>query len=311
MIEASAKLKFIFFIDAVLFLLCAAGIISINQKASLPFELVNQDSFLSIQISKLNPYGLTAGDKLISVDCLRSNTIEKTEFITDRKNIGENILISVQTKTGIKTLSVTLTNYYSNFYLVSTILVALFFFIIALFVLFKKPEMQAAHVFHWASIGLSIMLCLTWSNLNTFDFLSKYFLRSILHVSYALTPALFVHFALIFPRDKTDKWRKLLLLNYLIALILVAINIYVFVYTLSVFSDASIDNYLIVFNYLRVCLITNVSFSISILILAFLKEKGTVERQQLKWLLFGFIIGPLSLWSCFTILLLQTLIQKK
>ena len=27
---------------------------------------------------------------------------------------------------------------------------------------------------------------------------------------------------------------------------------------------------------------------------AFLKEKGTVERQQLKWLLFGFIIGPLS-----------------
>ena len=294
MIEASAKLKFIFFIDAVLFLLCAAGIISINQKASLPFELVNQDSFLSIQISKLNPYGLTAGDKIISVDGLRSNTIEKTEFITDRKNIGENILISVQTKTGIKTLSVTLTNYYSVFYLVSTILVALFFFIIALFVLFKKPEMQAAHVFHWASIGLSIMLCLTWSNLNTFDFLSKYFLRSILHVSYALTPALFVHFALIFPRDKTDKWRKLLLLNYLIALILVAINIYVFVYTLSVFSDASIDNYLIVFNYLRVYLITNVILSISIFILAFLKEKGTVERQQLKWLLFGFIIGPLS-----------------
>ena len=238
MIEASAKLKFIFFIDAVLFLLCAAGIISINQKASLPFELANQDSFLSIQISKLNPFGLTAGDKLISVDGLRSNTIEKTEFITDRKNIGENIFLSVQTKTGIKTLSITLTNYYSVFYLVSTILVALFFFIIALFVLFKKPEMQAAHVFHWASIGLSIMLCFTWSNLNTFDFVSKYFLRSILHVSYALTPALFVHFALIFPRDNTYKWRKLLLLNYLIALILVAINIYVFVYTLSVFSDA-------------------------------------------------------------------------
>ena len=294
MIEASAKLKFIFFIDAVLFLLCAAGIISINQKASLPFEFVNQDSFLSIQISKLNPYGLTTGDKIISVDGLRSNTIEKTEFITDRKNIGENILICVQTKTGIKTLSVTLTNNYSVFYLVSTILVALFFFIIALFVLFKKPEMQAAHVFHWASIGLSAMLCLTWSNLNTFDFASKYFLRSILHVSYALTPALFVHFALIFPRDKTDKWRKLILLNYLIVLILVAINIYIFVYTLSVFSDASIDNYLIVFNYLRVYLITNVILSISIFILAFLREKGTVERQQLKWLLFGFIIGPLS-----------------
>ena len=294
MIEASAKLKFILFIDAVLFLICVAGIISINQKATLPFELVTQDSFLIIQIPKSNPYELTAGDKLISVDGFNANTPEKTEFITDMKNIGENILISVQTKSGIKSLSIGLTNYYSAFYLVSTIIVALLFFIVALFVLFKKTEMKAAQVFHWASIGMSVMLCLTWSNLNTFDFASKYFLRTVLHISYALTPALFVHFSIIFPRDDTYKWRKLLQLNYLIALILSSVNIYVFVHTLSVISDASIDNYLTVFNYLRIYLIINVILSISVFILAFLKEKGKVERQQLKWLLFGFIIGPLS-----------------
>jgi len=50
MIAASAKLKSILFVDAILFLLCVAGLISIDQKAKLPFELTTQDSLLSIKI---------------------------------------------------------------------------------------------------------------------------------------------------------------------------------------------------------------------------------------------------------------------
>ena len=87
MIEASAKLKFILFVDALLFFLCIAGLISIFQKAKLPFDLTEQDSLLTISISQSNPYGLSTGDKLISVDGLKVSLIEKTEFITDRKNI--------------------------------------------------------------------------------------------------------------------------------------------------------------------------------------------------------------------------------
>lgn len=294
MIEASAKLKFILLIDAIIFLLCVTGLISIDQKAKLPFELTEQNSVLTISIHPTNPYGLSSGDKLISIEGFEVNLVEKTEFITDMKNISENILISVQTKSEIKTLSVVLTNYYSVFYLVSTIIVALLFFIIALFVLFKKPEMKAAHVFHWASIGLSAMLCLTWSNLNTIDFVSKYISRTFLHIAYALTPALFVHFTLIFPRDKTDNRQKLLKINYLIALLLATLNSYVFINTLSVLNDNSINNYLNVFNTLRIYLIICVIISISVFILALINENGKAERKQLKWLLFGFIIGPLS-----------------
>ena len=123
--------------------------------------------------------------------------------------------------------------------------------------------MKAAHVFHWASICLSIMLCLTWSNLNTFSFISKYLLRNLLFITYVTTPALFVHFTLVFPRENSFKWRKLLAINYLIAFLLAVINIYAFVYTLSDFSDGSIDNYLNAFNLLRIYLIINVIFSIS------------------------------------------------
>ena len=61
MIETSAKIKFILFVDAILFLLCIAGLISIDEKAKLPFELSTQDSLLSITIHDSNPYGLSAG----------------------------------------------------------------------------------------------------------------------------------------------------------------------------------------------------------------------------------------------------------
>lgn len=127
MIETSAKLKFILFVDAVLFILCTAGLISIYQKAKLPFELTEQDSLLTISVSQSNYYGLSTGDKLISVDGLNVSLIEKIEFITDRKNIGEEIFITVLTKSGAKNLAVPLTNYYSTFYLISTVIVALFF----------------------------------------------------------------------------------------------------------------------------------------------------------------------------------------
>jgi signal transduction histidine kinase len=294
MIEAGAKLKFILFIDALLFLLCLIGLISISQKAQLPFEITAQDSFLSIQIQNSNTYGLKTGDKLISVDGFNVKLVDKTEFITDRKNIGEKISITVQTNSGIKNLSVVLTNYYSAFYVTSTSIVALFFFVIALFVVLKKSEMKASYIFHWASISMSIMLCLTWSNLNTFGFVSKYFFRTVLHISYTLTPALFVHFSLIFPRDNTYKWQKLLKTNYLIAFVLVVLNSYAFFYALSVLTDNSINNYLYVFNIIRIYLIISVIISILFFILALIKETGKVERKQLKWLLFGFIIGPLS-----------------
>jgi signal transduction histidine kinase len=294
MIEASAKLKFILFVDAILFLLCVAGLISIDQKAKLPFELTTQDSLLSIKIQDSNPYGLSTGDKLILVDGIKVNLVEKTEFITDRKNIGERISISVLTKSGAQTFLVVLSNYYSTFYLISTSIVALLFLIIAVFVLLKKSEMKAAHVFHWASVCLSIMLCLTWSNLNTLSFISKYLLRISLLITYVVTPALFVNFTLVFPRDNSVKWRKFLTINYLIAFLLAIINIYAFVVTLSVFSESSIDNYLNAFNILRIYLIIGVILSITFFVSALFREKGKVERQQLKWLLFGFIIGPLS-----------------
>jgi signal transduction histidine kinase len=294
MIEASAKLKYILFVDALIFVLCVAGLIGINQKAELPFDLTEQDSLFSILISPDNPYNLSSGDKLLMIEGLKINFSEKPEFITDRKNIGDQILVTVLSRTEKRDVLVRLTAFYSTFYLISTAIIALFFFIIAVFVLVKKPEIKAAYIFHWASVGIAVMMCLTWSNLNTFSGISAFVLRIPLHLAYVIVPPLFVHFTLIFPRDNTLKWRKLIKVNYFIAFVLAIVINYSFIYTVYVFTDSSIDNYLIVFGILRIYLIVGVILSISFFINAYIKEKGKVERKQLKWLLFGFIVGPLS-----------------
>ncbi len=294
MIKAIAKIKYILFVDALIFILCIAGTISVDQKANLPFNLAKKDSVFTITIQGQNPYNLSNGDTLLSVEGLKINFGEKAEFITDSKNIGDEVLITVLTHQGKKNVIVRLTKFYSVFYLISTSIVAFFFFIIAVFVLIQKSDLIAAHIFHWASIGIALMICLTWSNLNTFAGISTYALRISLHLAYVIVPPLFVHFALVFPRDRTTKWKKLLYIYYLIAILMGLLLNYSFIQTLNNFDNTSIDDYLIIFNINRVYLIIGVIISILLFISSFNKEKESAEKKQLKWLLYGFIIGPLS-----------------
>mgnify|MGYP005841893993 CR=1 FL=1 len=138
------------------------------------------------------------------------------------------------------------------------------------------------------------MLSLTWSNLNTFSFISLYLSRITLLIAYVAAPALFLHFTLVFPTDNAYKWRNLLKINYSIALIISALSIYKFVYAITLISENSINNFLTAFNYLRFFLIINVLASITIFIVNLNKEKNKAKQKQLKWLLFGFLVGPLS-----------------
>jgi signal transduction histidine kinase len=294
MVETMRKLKSIFFADAIIFLICVAGTISVYQKAKLPFELTSQDSQFSIKISNQNPYNLSTGDILLSVNRFKINSSEKAEFITDRNNIGDKVLITILNNQVVKNLNIKLIRFYSTFYMISVSVVSLFFFIIAIFVLIKKSEMKVAHLFHWTSVGIAVMMCLTWSNMNTFPTFFMILFRVIHYFAYVMVPALFVNFTLLFPSDNTAKWKKFLYSNYSIAILLGIIVNYFFVYSVYVFNDQTVDNFLLTFIFIRLYLIVCVIISITFFIVAFVREKNKTKRQQLKWVLFGFIIGPLS-----------------
>lgn len=294
MIEASAKLKYILLVDTLLLILCFAGIVSINQKAKLPFQISGQYPLNSIIITKDNPYKLSSNDKLHSIEGFIISNNENVEYITDRKNIGDIVSIKVIGISGERKLNIRLTKFYDDFYIISTSLTALLFFIIALFVLIKRSKSKAANIFHWASVGIALIMCTTWANQNTHPPILSYILQGIFHFSYVFTPALFIHFAFSFPRNNELRWRIFIYFNYVIACLLSILSTITFIYSSVINDTQSMQNYLQVFTVTRIYIAIAVIAAIIIFFITYFRENGEVERKKLKWLLLGFIIGPLS-----------------
>ena len=294
MIEASAKLKYILIADTLLLILCVAGIVSMQQKAKLPFQLSSSGSFNSIVIPKDDPYNFSSNDKLISIDGFIIRNNDYVEYITDRKNIGKYVSINVINVSGVRTLKIKLASFYDDFYIISASLTAILFFIIALFVLIKKSESKAAHIFHWAGVGTAIIMCTTWANQNTYPPFLNYILRGIFHLAYVITPILFIHFALSFPRDKEYRWRTFIYTNYVLAGLLAILITTAFIISSVANDDISIQNYLLTFTVTRIYIAMAVITAIIIFFASYINANSRVERKKIKWLLLGFIIGPFS-----------------
>lgn len=286
MIEASAKLKYILLIDFIFLIVCLAGIVSINRKAAIATSIFKTDS--------INLKSISQKVNFISIEHLDANNSEIIEFITDRKNVGDTILTKIEANGGERLLSITLTKYYSVFFIIITSIISLLFFVVSLFVLVKKYNSKAAHLFHWSCVGTAIIMCTTWGNENIYPQEVNFLLRFVFHFSYTLTAVFFMHFAFVFPRDRSSKWSSFIKLNYFLALLLAMVSSIVFMDTSLHLSNASISNYLLSFSFIRIYAAIIIVSSVIIFFTAYLQEKGTSERKKIKWILLGFIIGPLS-----------------
>ena len=194
-------------------------------------------------------------------------------------------MVKVATTSGERSISVKLTKYYSLFFILSTSITALLFFIISIFVLIKKNESKASHIFHWAAVGTALIMCTTWANQNTYPEIVNYILRSLFHFGYAFTPAFFLHFALVFPRDNEQRWHIFIKLNYIVASLLSIISSIAFINSSIQTDNQYIQNYLLTFTFIRIYAALAVITAIIIFLSTYFKEKGEVERKKLKWLL--------------------------
>jgi len=290
MIEVSAKLKYILLCDFILLIICIAGLNSLNQKAFLPFETLGVDT-LNYQDQSNS---LLAQNNINSLNDFPITDEESIEFITDHYNIDDIVLVKIKTNSGTMFLNVRLTKYYTTFFLIVTFLTALLFFIISVFVLIKKYDSKASHLFHWSCIGTALIMCTTWGNLNIYPPEANYLLRFIFHSSYTLTAIIFMNFAFVFPRDRAGKWSKFIKLNYFAAFLLALISSVIFIINFKQTNSSSISNYLLSFSFIRIYAAIIIISSVIIFFIAFLKEKEIAERKKIKWVLLGFIIGPLG-----------------
>jgi signal transduction histidine kinase len=132
------------------------------------------------------------------------------------------------------------------------------------------------------------------------QFLSR-FLHTLFLLAFCLTPIFFMHFISNFIPWTNKTYRFVLLMFYLIGIILAGFLSYSYWLALRNLSLESIQDYISIYNFIfRPFLLLSIIGITSVLIFSFIIAKDAITKKKLKWLLFGFLIGPLAfaiLWA--------------
>lgn len=287
-------------IDAIIFLLCIFGVYRVALKAYLPFNVTSNNSYLIISELITEEAQVAVKDTILTIDGYEFRNWEEIELYTDGKNINDNVNISYFKSGQIAYSSVSLINYYSVFEVIIIAFVSALFIFLSIFVVLKSDE-DSAILFHWANISLAMVIAMTSANYTVGpQFLSR-FLHMLFLLAFCLTPIFFMHFISNFIGWTNKTYRFVLLMFYSIGIILAGFLSYSFLLAVRNLSLESIQHYISIYNFIfRPFLLLCIIGITSVLIYSFIIAKDAITSKKLKWLLFGFLIGPLAfaiLWA--------------
>ncbi len=287
-------------IDAIIFLLCIFGVYRVALKAYLPFDVSSENSYLIVNELLTEDSRVEVKDTILTIDGYTFRNWEEIELYTDGKNINDNVNISYFKSGQIAYSSVYLINYYSVFEVIIIAFVSALFIFLSIFVVLKSDE-DSAILFHWANISLAMVIAMTSANYTVGpQFLSR-FLHMLFLFSFCLTPIFFMHFISNFIGWTNKTYRFVLLMFYSIGIILAGFLSYSFLLAVRNLSLESIQHYISIYNFIfRPFLLLCIIGITSVLTYSFIIAKDAITSKKLKWLLFGFLIGPVAfaiLWA--------------
>ena len=238
---------------------------------------------------------INSGDEIISIDNLQFGKWEEVELYLDGKNIGDTVEIRFNSNGVIKSEIVQLKKFYDLFDLIIISLVGLIFFVMGVLVRMRASDNYSAHIFHWASVGLGMVIVLTAGYYNVQPFGYGHFNRIIWLFAYSITPVLFIHFTASFSKKKVKGIKYILWLFYISAFLIALILTYFFIDASVGESEKSLQLYVAFFDsFFRIFIIICIILAISICVYAYRSAGEIEERKRLQWLLLGFFIGPFS-----------------
>jgi len=288
------RIPLIILVDSILFALSVFGVYRATQRANAPAVIVRQNGQIavkSIAFQKGQP-GLQPGDTVLSVNGHPVATPRDIEFVLDGLPISDTVAFSVKRGPSIETVFSPLKPFYNKEYFVIQLLVGSLFFSLGLLVLIKRPEDEAAYVFHWASVAVALLIMI-----NSNRYAGKLTVLSwMLDIPYsfagAFAPALFLHFSVIFPRLKWEKARKLLPYVYLLAAGLAAGTILTLFLANSQVSVEQFHRFVQAYAASRIFFVACIFFSLASLVHSYRAAIEESERRKLRWVMLGLNLGP-------------------
>ncbi|MBN1779617.1 GHKL domain-containing protein [bacterium] len=251
--------------------------------------------------SKTDVQYFSPGEIILGIDGRPVSNIDDVEFILDTYHIGQKAEFLLQRDDMQISRSVELQPYNSTIYLISLFLVAPLFFILGLFVFMKRPPGdQAALIFHWLSISVSVYISTTFGRYTAFPFTAGFSLRAVYLAASALTPVLFLHLSFLFPRKVWNQFVGFIRIVYVAAGLYIIIAAVLFFNAVRPVSIPAFHRFMNTANtagwLFTLCMIYGtVNF-----IYSYFSASEESERRKLRWVILGLAIAPLTfliLWQ--------------
>ncbi len=265
-------------------------------KPDLPFKFHSLDTCLIVKENQLHRSIISIGDTLISINERKLTSQDEVEVFLDGYKPGSFVQINYLKNGNIFSTPVKLIKFYSIFYIITAYLAGFLLIVIGTFVILKKPDNKPARLLFWVNLITASIIMMTWGNYNNPPTIVDYVIHAIFSISYSLAPAIFVHFTLSFPREKNVP-KVFIGFLYSSALIISILTSIFFIKAISSATADAIKEYLIIFNYSRIYMAACIISGLIIFIHSYITSQNLSEKKKLRWILLGFILGPL-MYAC-------------
>jgi signal transduction histidine kinase len=285
-------------IDAFILILSCLNIYLLTNKPRLPFNLSKQDEFLFVHDSyKSN--NIKIGDSILSIDSHKLGSNEEIEIFLDSKKANQTVKVTYYHHGKINSVNIKLGNYYSNTDIIAYMIIGCLFLLMGAFVFYKRNDKKDALIFHWVSVVTGIVIITTPGTYGGGFTELGYLMRFLFYTSYSLVPAIFIHFTIVFPVERNKNFKTTIYTFYSLSIFL-AITLNILFYSAAISkTDSSFNSFITSYNVFRIYVIITIITAILIFAYSYRLAISVPEKKKLKWLLYGFIIGPftyLILW---------------
>ena len=271
------------------------GIQRLDEKAGFPLDK-NTDRQLVIHFPGIDNYY----EKIIRLDDNYEVDSEYgLEFYADNRKIGDKVMLTLQTPSGLKSAEVKLIPYYndSSFIIISAA-VGFLFILTGLWVGTVRANEHAPLVLFCVlvSFGLTIINPggIIYNSSDTIGIINR-----ILHaVSYVAGIASFLYFCMIFP-VKPLKNRRLALFIFMPALIICAVYVFLVTDTVSNLRQETVDRLENAWDIIQAALFACIVAGILVLRKKYIRYNSESERNKIQWIFWGLSAGTapfLMLW---------------
>lgn len=285
--------------DFLIFILFILGVYNFSVKADLPFSITSLDDKLIITRSSAINYDSFIGGIIKSINGIEFANREEIEIYLDSKSLDEMLIVQLEKDHSIQNLTIPLKPFYSLLYDIIAVIIGLTFFVTGFIVLVKSKSNEVGIIFHWCMVATASIIFMTWGNFTDLGNVIGILTRSGFHLGYAIVPTFFLHFAFIFPTEVKINFRKYLSLLYIISVLFAVSLSYFFIKYANSLTIENIKLYINAFNICSIYVIILVLTAIFVQFRIYFSTINIETRKKLRWILLGYIIGPmcyLFLW---------------